>query len=210
MAKVSPKTRLFYAASSHVFGSPVTQPQIETTPFNPDNIYGITKAAGIHCCRYFRKEHGLFASTGILYNHESHLRPKNFLSQKIVRGVLTYKQNPSAKLMLGDLSATVDWGYAPDVVRAMTSIIGHAVPDDFIVATGISHTVKDFLQVTCELAGVDWQKCATIQAGLLNKKPVTLIGDSSKLRKATGWKPEVSFREMIRILLEHAEAESHL
>ena len=207
-ARVSPRTRFFYAASSHVFGAPTAQPQTEETPFHPENIYGITKAAGIHCCRYFRKERGLFAATGILYNHESHLRPKNFLSQKIVRGVLACKKNPAARFALGDLSATVDWGYAPDYVEAMTRIVGHSTPDDFVVATGIGHTVKDFLQAACEVAGVAWQDCVTVQSGLLHKKPVTLVGDSGKLRRATGWQPAVSFRDMIRILMEHAQVES--
>jgi GDPmannose 4,6-dehydratase len=207
IANVSPATRLFYAASSHVFGSPARQPQTESTALNPENIYGITKAAGIHCCRYFRKERGLFASVGILYNHESSLRPPNFLSQKIVRGVLACRQDPNAKLVLGDLSAKVDWGYAPDYVDAMTRMLGHTEPDDFIVATGIGHTVKDFLQAACEVVGIDWQTSVTVQASLLKKKPVVLLGDSTKLRQATGWKPSVSFRDMVRILVNRAAQE---
>jgi GDPmannose 4,6-dehydratase len=204
IAKRSPATRLFYAASSHVFGSPAEQPQTEATPMNPENIYGITKAAGIHCCRFFRREHHLFASVGILYNHESHLRPPTFLSQKIVRGVLAFKADATKKFALGDLTATVDWGYAPDYVEAMARILGQAAPDDFIVATGVPHTVGDFLQTACELAGVDWRQCASSKPGLLKKKSVLLTGDSSKLRKVTGWQPGVSFRGMIEKLLEKA------
>lgn len=204
IAQNSPHTRLFYAASSHVFGSPAVQPQSEATPMYPDNIYGITKAAGIHCCRFFRNDHRVFASAGILYNHESHLRPPTFLSQKIVRGVLAFKADNSQRLVLGDLSATVDWGYAPDYVEAMTRILGHTAPDDFIVATGVPHTVGDFLKTACEIAGVDWQQCASTKASLLQKKSALLIGDSSKLRRITGWQPSVSFREMIQRLLEAA------
>ncbi len=204
IAQASPETRLFYAASSHVFGSPAVQPQDESTPMNPENVYGITKAAGIHCCRFFRKEHNLFASAGFLYNHESHLRPPAFLSPKIVRGVLAFKADPSKRIVLGDPSATVDWGYAPDYVEAMTRILGHVGPDDFIVATGEPHTVGEFLQTACELAGVDWRQCATTKPDLLKKKSAVLIGDSTKLRRLTGWQPSVTFCQMIEKLLDAA------
>ena len=109
IAQVSKHTRLFYAASSHVFGSPGQQPQDESTPLNPENVYGITKTMGIHCCRHFRRELGVFAAAGILYNHESQLRPAQFLSQKIVRGVLAFQRDQSRRLVLGDLNAVVDW-----------------------------------------------------------------------------------------------------
>src|SRR6185369_13476337 len=114
IAQTSKHTRLFYAASSHVFGSPTVDRLDEFTPLNPDNVYGITKTMGIHCCRYFRQELGVFAATGILFNHESHLRLPQFLSQKIVRGVLAFRADKTKKLVLGDLNASVDWGYAGD------------------------------------------------------------------------------------------------
>jgi GDPmannose 4,6-dehydratase len=180
------------------------QPQDESTPLDPENLYGITKTMGIHCCRHFRRELGVFAATGILYNHESHLRPVKFLSQKIVRGVLAFQKDPAKKLVLGDLNAVVDWGYAGDYVEAMTRILGHAAPEDFVVATGEPHTVGDFLQTACELAGVDWQACAVTNAGLLRKKPVLLRGDSGKLRRLTGWQPQTTFRGMIELMLAHA------
>jgi GDPmannose 4,6-dehydratase len=204
IAKTSPQTKLFYAASSHVFGSPATQPQDESTPLNPENVYGITKTMGIHCCRHFRNELGVFAAVGILFNHESHLRPAKFLSQKIVRGVLAFQRDKSKRLVLGDLNAVVDWGYAGDYVEAMTRILGHTTPEDFVVATGESHTVGEFLQTTCELAGVDWRECAATDPSLLKKKPALLIGNSGKLRRLTGWQPEASFRNMIEKMLEHA------
>ena len=204
IAQASPATRLFYAASSHVFGIPPMQPQDEATPLNPENLYGITKTMGIHCCRHFRRELGVFAATGILFNHESPLRPVKFLSQKIVRGVLAYQKDPSKKLVLGDLNAVVDWGYAGDYVEAMTRILGHAEPEDFVVATGEPHTVGEFLQTTCELAGVDWQACVVTNASLLRKKPVLLRGDSGKLRRLTGWQPQTTFRGMIELMLDHA------
>jgi GDPmannose 4,6-dehydratase len=205
IAQASRQTRLFYAASSHVFGSPGQQPQDESTPLNPENVYGITKTMGIHCCRHFRRELGVFAAAGILYNHESQLRPAQFLSQKIVRGVLAFQRDQSRRLVLGDLNAVVDWGYAGDYAEAMTRILGHATPEDFVVATGEPHTVRDFLQMACEIACVDWRACAVTDAGLLKKRPVVLVGDSGKLRRLTGWHPQVSFPEMIEIMLKAAQ-----
>ena len=170
IAQVSKHTRLFYAASSHVFGSPFKQPQDESTPLNPENVYGITKTMGIHCCRHFRSELGVFAAAGILYNHESQLRPANFLSQKIVRGVLAFQKDRTKKLVLGDLDAIVDWGYAGDYAEAMTRILGHATPEDFVVATGEPHTVREFLQIACEIAGVDWRECAVNRCAVFEKE----------------------------------------
>ena len=204
IAQASKHTRLFNAASSHVFGSPSVQPQDESTPLNPENIYGITKTMGLHCCRHFRSELGVFAATGILYNHESALRPAKFLSQKIVRGVLAFQKDKTKQLVLGDLDAVVDWGYAGDYAEAMTRILGHATPEDFVVATGEPHTVREFLKITCEIAGVDWRECAVTDSSLLRKKSAILVGDSSKLRRLTGWRPKTSFRGMIEKMLEHA------
>ena len=107
--------------------------------------------------------------------------------------------------MLGDLNAVVDWGYAGDYAEATARILGHATPEDFVVATGEPHTVREFLQFACEIAGVDWQACAVTDAGLLKKKPVVLVGDSGKLRRLTGWRPQVSFRGMIEIMLKAAQ-----
>ena len=205
VAQTSKHTRLFYAASSHVFGSPAVEPLDESAPLNPENIYGITKMMGIHCCRHFRRELGVFAATGILFNHESHLRPVKFLSQKIVHGVLAFQADKTKKLALGDLSATVDWGYAGDYVEAMTRILGHAVPEDFVVATGEPHTVGEFLRITCEIVGVDWRECAVTDDGILKKKPVRLIGDHGKLRRLTGWRPTTSLHGMIKKMLDHAQ-----
>ena len=205
IAQSSPQTRLFYAASSHVFGSPVTEPQDENTPLNPGSIYGITKTTGIHCCRHFRDESGVFAAAGILYNHESHLRPPRFLSQKIVRGVLEFQRDQSKKLELGDLNAVVDWGCASDYVEAMAGILAHPRPEDFVVATGEPRTVGEFLRIACEIAGVDPQECVVANPGLLRKKPVRLIGNSEKLRRLTGWRPKISFYDMIAQMIEHAQ-----
>jgi len=208
IAQTSRHTRLFYAASSHVFGSPTVQPQDESTPLNPENVYGITKTMGIHCCRHFRLELGVFAASGILYNHESHLRPARFLSQKIVRGVLAFQKDKTKKLVLGNLNAIVDWGYAGDYAEAMTRILGHATPEDFVVATGEPRTVLEFLQIACNIAGVDWRDCAVTDPSLLKKKPTLLVGNSGKLRRFTGWQPHVSFQEMVEIMMKAARLDS--
>jgi GDPmannose 4,6-dehydratase len=204
IARLSPKTRLFYAASSHIFGAPKTQPQTESTPLEPTGVYGITKTMGIHCCRYFHSERGVFASVGILYNHESPRRAPKFLSQKIARGVVAFAQDRSKRITLGDLGATVDWGYAPDYVEAMTRILSLPQSDEFISATGQPHTVEDFLRIACEHVGVNWRDAVETKPGLLTKKSAMLVGDSTKLRAATGWKPSVSFDEMVRLLVDAA------
>ena len=139
----SPGTRFFYASSCRVFGIPKTVPQDETTPFDPDCAYGISKAAGMRCVRYYRQTHGLFAVSSILYNHESPLRQPKFVSQKIVQGAVAIRAGRQSKLTLGDLDATADWGYAPDFVDAMIRMLGMREAEDFVIATGQSHTVRE-------------------------------------------------------------------
>lgn len=202
IVKYSPLTRLFYAASSLIFGDPPTEIQSESTPINPNNLYGITKASGLFLCRKFRKEHGVFASCGILYNHESSRRPGNFLSKKIVNGVLEARNNHSAILELGNLEAIADWGYAPDYVEAMIKILNLTEPDDFIVSTGIKHTVTDFVTNAYKAAGLDWRNHVVQKSGIIKRVTQPLIGDSKKLRKYTGWAPAVTFEEMVKLLVE--------
>jgi len=202
IVKYSPNTRLLYAASSLIFGDPPTEFQNENTPINPNNLYGITKASGLFLCRKFRKEHSTFASCGILYNHESSRRQSNFLSKKIVNGVLEARKNPLSKLELGNLESVTDWGYAPDYVEAMINIINLPGADDFIVATGIKHTVKDFVAIAYETAGLDWREHVIQKPGIIKRVTQPLIGDSTKLRKSTGWSPSISFEEMVKSLIE--------
>ncbi|MCX5680655.1 MAG: GDP-mannose 4,6-dehydratase, partial [Candidatus Omnitrophica bacterium] len=131
----SRKTRLFYAASSHIFDQAKGKLQDENTPQNPVCIYGITKAAGLALCRFYRRRYNIFAATGILYNHESTLRNENFVSMRIIKGAINVKNGKQKELVLGDLSAVIDWGYAPDYVRAMHLIINSKMAEDFIIAT---------------------------------------------------------------------------
>lgn len=202
-----PGTRLFYAASSHVFGTAVAEMQNEQTPFAPTSAYGISKAAGIECCRLFRNE-GVFAATGILFNHESPLRKASFLSQKIVQGVLQVRRDQAFRLVLGDLDARVDWGYAPDYVDAMFRILQLPNPDDFVVASGETHSAQEFAEAAFAAAGVDWSQHIETDARLLKRNSQPLLGDSEKLRRATGWGPTISFVEMVTRLVHDAEETS--
>ena len=197
---VSPSTRLFYAASSLVFGNAAAEVQDERTAMNPRCIYGITKAAGVHCCRFFRETHGVFASAGILYNHESVHRQEKFVSQKIIRAAAAIAAGSREKLILGDLSARIDWGYAPDFTDAMVKILALPEPGDFIVATGEAHSVGEFAEIAFARAGLDWRAHVEEDATVLRRKRRTLIGDATKLRTATGWKPSVTFAEMVGLL----------
>ena len=197
----SPQTRFFYAASSHVFGRPDSEMQDEGTPLNPENIYGITKTAGMHVCRFYRATHAVFAAAGILYNHESQYRRESFLSQKVIRAARAIRLGLQHELELGDLSARIDWGYAPDYVEAMRRILALPEPDEFVVATGETHSVQDFVECAFRQAGLDWRAHVVEKASLLTKRKMLLCGNAAKLRTGTGWRPSVNFEEMIGLLL---------
>jgi GDPmannose 4,6-dehydratase len=206
MEECSPRARLFYAASSHVFGTPKSERQNEQTPLTPNSAYGISKAAGLQCCHLYRQQRGIFAATGILFNHESSWRKPSFLSQKIVQGALRSRHDAAYKLILGDLEARVDWGYAPDYVEAMFRILQLSEASDFVVASGEMHTVREFAEIAFSAVGLDWRQHVETDARLLNKTSHPLRGDSAKLRAATGWSPTVTFREMVLRLVEEAES----
>jgi GDPmannose 4,6-dehydratase len=199
--EVARTTRLFYAASSLVFGQATSAMQDEQTALNPRCIYGITKTSGLHCCRFYRETHGVFASSGILYNHESVYRPARFVSQKIVRGAREIAAGQRDQLILGDLSAAVDWGYAPDFVDAMVKILALPEPGDFIVATGEAHTVREFVEIAFGRLGLDWKRHVQEDASVLHRARGTRIGNASKLRAATGWRPSVTFQQMVEALV---------
>jgi GDPmannose 4,6-dehydratase len=197
----SPATRLFYAASSLVFGDPRGEEQDEQTPMNPECAYGITKTAGIQCCRSFRQNHGVFAATGILYNHESILREEKFVSQRIVRTALRISRGEKSTLVLGDLSARVDWGYAPDYVAAMSATLALTKADDFVIATGTLHSIRDFVEAAFSQLGLDWREHVREDPSLLGRRRPPMRGNPAKLRALTGWKPTVSFEEMVHLLI---------
>jgi GDPmannose 4,6-dehydratase len=198
----TPEARLFYAASSHCFGEPPPGIQDETTPFRPLCAYGITKAAGVQLCRMYRSDHMVRASCGILYNHESPLRRSNFLSTKIVRAAVEISRGLRRKLVLGDLSARVDWGYAPDYIEAMIAILRLDKADDFVIASGETHRVEEFVSLAFSHLDVGWSRHVEVDSSLINKRRTELVGDSSKLRACTGWSPSISFADMVRLLVD--------
>ena len=207
--KFSPRTKIFYAGSSHVFGRPKARIQDENTPFNPENIYGITKTAGILTCRYYRNKYSVFAACGILYNHESHLRDPKFVTRKIIQSAIAIKKGRLNRLHLGNLKSQVDWGYAPDYVEAMHRILQLRIADDFVIASGKKHSVLEFVQTAFGDLGLDWKSFVKINPGIIKRKSHVLVGSPRKLMKATGWKPSVDFKTMIRRLLEKEGAQVH-
>jgi len=200
--KGSPDTRLFYAASSHVFGQPKESPQTENTPFHPQNIYGISKVAGVEACRFYRNAYRVHASCGILYNHESSYRAEKFVSQKIIKGALAIARGERDHLTLGNLNASIDWGYAPDFIEAMKQILLLDESGDFIIATGEPHTVGEFVEIAFGELGLNWQQWVKVNPALITKEQSQLVGDSSKLKAATGWQPTLSFTQMVSLLLK--------
>ncbi|WJR76355.1 GDP-mannose 4,6-dehydratase [Bradyrhizobium sp. NP1] len=199
----APAARLFYAASSHVFGRPADGVQDERTPINPVSAYGISKAAGLFACRHYRETHGLFASVGILYNHESELRAEKFLSRKIARGVAAVLHGEAKGLTLGNLDTVVDWGYAPDYTEAMQKILEAASPGDFVIASGKPHTVRDFARIAFESVGLNYADHVKSDPSIVNRDAGLLVGDPTLLTTTTGWRPTVDFSEMVRRLVAH-------
>lgn len=200
----APSTRIFYASSSRVFGSCPATPQNEETPLRPECIYGVTKASAMMLAGFYRKTQGMHVSCGVLFNHESRLRPPQFVSRRIIDGLLAIKQQRAKMLEIGNLSARVDWGYAPDYTRAMQLVLEVAPPGDYVVATGETHTVGEMIEVAASCLGLDTRGRIIESADIIQRQSQTLRGDSSKLRNATGWQPSVGFAEMIRRLAEEA------
>lgn len=198
----SPKSRVFYAGSSHIFGDAAASPQDETTPYAPNSTYGLTKAIGLQLVQLYRRQYGLFASGGILFNHESHLRQSKFISKRIVRTAVDIKLGQAKELIVGDLSAIVDWGYAPDYVDAMHRILNIETPEDFVIATGKENRVQDFVKIAFDALGLNWELYVKENSQVITRKPYPLIGNSAKLFERTGWKPSVGFEAMVRTLVQ--------
>ena len=202
-------TKIFYAASSHIFGETTSPVQDETTPLNPNCIYGITKTMGIRACYFYRDNYNVFASVGIFYNHESPLRASKYVSKKIVETAVAIKQGLKDKLILGNLDHRVDWGYAPDYVEAAYRILQLKSPGDFVISSGATHSIQDFTEGVFTCLGLDWHKYVEVNPNLITKKQKhNLTGNNKKLKTATGWKNSVTFSELIEILV-NAELEKH-
>lgn len=201
MVRHAAKARLFYAASSLVFGEPATPVQDEETPLRPNCVYSITKTAGVHYCRLYRQKQGLFAAAGYLFNHESQYRRPEFVTQKIVQAAVSMRAGREGMLTLGSLDATVDWGYAPDYTQAMALILQQEKADDFIIATGQGHTVRDFVAAAFAAAGVDWRPRVVEDPTMVLRSRTPLVGNAARLRARTGWQPSVTFEEMVGLLV---------
>ena len=197
----SPQSRLFYAASSLVFNGSQGPIQNEETPFTPVGFYGLTKTQGLLICREFRERHGVFASGGILYNHESALRPKNFLSKKIISSAHHISLGLQQNLLLGNLSAETDWGYAPDYVEAFQLILKVSTAADFVVATGESHSVAEFAKMAFKCFGLDSERFVRENPSVLNRHVPRKIGNCTKLKVSTGWAPTLTFSDMVCTLV---------
>lgn len=203
IVQCAPNTRIFYAASSLIFGNGDTEMQDETTPYNPNSIYGITKLSGLMSCRFYRAKYGVFAAAGILYNHESEYRSERFISMKIVDAAVKIKHGKQQELVVGDLSAEVDWGYAGDYVEAMHKILNADTADEYIIATGQKHSVRDLASEAFGYLGLDWMQYVTENKELLTRKRKAIVGNSEKLKKATGWYAKTGFREMVRKMIDY-------
>ena len=203
----SPKTKFYQASSSEMFGNSIEKDgfQRESTPMIPVSPYGSAKLFAYNIVRIYRKSYKIFASNGILFNHESPRRGINFVTNKIVREAVMIKNGLSDKLVLGNLQAKRDWGHAKDYVRAMEMILNHKEPDDFVCATGQTHSVQDFCDYVFNKLNIPMNKIETSSKYLRPYELEELKGDFSKLKNATGWKPEYTFHEMIDEMIEHWE-----
>ena len=195
--------RFYQAGSSEMFGA-VHPPQNENTPFYPRSPYAVSKLAGHWYTVNYREAYNLFAVNGILFNHESHRRGETFVTRKITRALTRIKLGLQEKLFLGNLDAKRDWGYAGDYVEAMWLMLQQDAPDDYVIATGDGHSVREFLDEAAACCGMDWDKYVQIDPRYYRPTEVDcLLGDSSKARKKLGWKPTVSFKELVKLMVDH-------
>ncbi len=200
---VDPGIRFYQASSSEMFGKVRETPQKESTPFYPRSPYGVAKVYGHWITVNYRESFGLFAVSGILFNHESPRRGREFVTRKVSDGVARIKLGLRDKLRMGNLEARRDWGYAPDFVLAMWLMLQRETPEDFVVATGEAHSVRELVEIAFGHAGLDWKKHVEVDERLLRPAEVDrLIGDASRARKELGWAPTVSFEEMIRMMVD--------
>ncbi len=202
MRRTGVRCRFYQASSSEMFGSAVP-PQSETTVFHPRSPYACAKVFGHNITVNYRESYGLHASSGIMFNHESPRRGETFVTRKITRAVAHIKHGVQRKLYLGNLEARRDWGYAPDYVRAMWLMLQQERPGDFVIGTGEAHTVREFVELAFEHAGLDWKEHVEVDARYLRPAEVDyLCADASKARRMLGWEPTVTFNELVRIMVE--------
>lgn len=197
------KTKFYQASSSEMFGRATEVPQRETTPFRPCSPYACSKVYAHWMTVNYREGYGLFACNGILFNHESPRRGATFVSRKITRGIARIRAGLQDKLFLGNLEAMRDWGYAPEYVEAMWRMMQLDEPEDFVVATGETHSVREFVESAFDYAGLDWQKFVEIDPAYFRPTEVDVLqGDACKAERAFGWRPKVKFNDLVRLMVE--------
>ncbi|MCS6849873.1 MAG: GDP-mannose 4,6-dehydratase [Gemmataceae bacterium] len=201
---LNPKGIRFYqASSSEMFGKVLETPQRETTPFYPRSPYGVAKVYGHWITVNYRESYGMFCCSGILFNHESPRRGKEFVTRKVTDAVARIKLGLQSELRLGNLDAKRDWGFAGDYVKAMWLMLQQDKPDDYVIATGETHSVRELVERAFACVGLDWRKYVVLDPALIRPAEVDLlVGDASKARRQLGWKPEVDFEGLVRMMVE--------
>ena len=200
---VDPQIRFYQASSSEMFGKVHEVPQRETTPFHPRSPYGVAKVYGHWITVNYRESYNLFACSGILFNHESPRRGLEFVTHKITHAAARIKMGLADELRLGNLDARRDWGYAPDYVHAMWLMLQHDHPDDYVVATGETHSVREFCQVAFDYVGLDWEKHVVVDPKFYRPAEVDLlVGDPTKAGRELHWEPTVTFQQLVRIMVD--------
>lgn len=200
---VDPSIRFYQASSSEMYGKVIETPQSETTPFYPRSPYGVAKAYGHYITVNYRESYDIFGVSGILFNHESPRRGLEFVTRKVTDGAAKIKLGLAKELRMGNLDAERDWGFAGDYVKAMWLMLQQDTPDDYVIATGTCHTVKNLVEIAFARVGLDWEKYVVIDPKFIRPAEVDLlVGDCSKAKKQLGWEPEVSFEQMINMMVD--------
>jgi GDPmannose 4,6-dehydratase len=201
--QVDPSIRMYQASSSEMFGKVRETPQTELTPFYPRSPYGVSKVFAHYITVNYRESYNMFAVSGMLFNHESPRRGLEFVTRKVTDGVARIKLGLQERLSLGNLDAHRDWGFAGDYVRAMWMMLQRDQPDDYVIATGISHSVRDLVEVAFARVGLDWHKHVKVDPSLIRPAEVEhLIGDSTKARLQLGWQPSVDFAGLVHMMVD--------
>jgi len=209
MRAVKPDARFYQASSSEMFGKVHESPQTEKTPFYPRSPYGVAKVFGHWITVNYRESYGLFACSGILFNHEGIRRSLEFVTRKVTDAVARIKLGKAQELRMGNLDAKRDWGYAPDYVRAMWMMLQQEEPDDYVIATGETRSVQELVETAFQHVGLDWRKHVVIDSKFIRPAEVdVLVGDASKAKKKLGWVPTVTFKQMIERMVD-ADLERH-
>lgn len=203
LVRHAPGCRFYFAGSSEMFGGLGSETQNESTPFHPRSPYAISKVAGFELTRHFRESNRLFACSGILFNHESPRRGEDFVTKKIAKAVAEIRFGRRNALFLGNIDPERDWGYAPEYVEAMRLMLNHQTPDDYVIATGETHSVREFLNEAFSYAGMDWTKYVKFSTDFVRPCEVMrLKGDYSKAIRVLGWQPQTRFPELVKLMVD--------